>query len=181
VVRVRSEHTRGGAAARRLRLRARRFLAALGRSEADLSILLVGDAAIRRINRRWRGVDRATDVLSFPAAPVPVRALGGAALPPGGILGDVVISLDTASRRARRGGRPLSDELDRYLAHGLLHLLGLDHDRPHRAREMAAREEALLRGEGMVGEALGSGASRARTADHGMRARARARTRGSAS
>jgi probable rRNA maturation factor len=179
VVRVRSEHIRGGAAARRLRLRARRFLAAMGRSGADLSILLVGDRAIRRINRRWRGVDRATDVLSFPAAPIPLRARGGAALPPGWTLGDVVISLDTASRRARRDGRALSAELDRYLAHGLLHLLGLDHDRPRQAREMAAREEALLRGEGMVGEALGSGASRARIADRGTRARARTRGRAS--
>jgi probable rRNA maturation factor len=152
VVRIRSEHLRGGAAARRLRLRARRFLAALGRSGADLSILLVGDGAIRRINRRWRGVDRATDVLSFPAAPV--RARGGAGGPAPRILGDVVISLDTARRRAGGGGRALCGELDRYLAHGLLHLLGFDHQGPRQARRMAAREEALLGGRGMVGAVL---------------------------
>jgi probable rRNA maturation factor len=131
-----------------LRLRAGRFLAALKRPGAELSILLVGDRAMRRLNREWRGVDRPTDVLSFPAAPV----AGGPAA-----LGDVVVSLDTAERRAREEGRPVRAELDRYLAHGLLHLLGFDHARPRQAREMAARERALLEGEGMVGEVLGPG------------------------
>jgi len=143
-VRVRSEHARGGKAARRLRLRARRFLLALGRADADLSIVLAGDAALRRLNRAWRGIDRPTDVLSFPAAPSPGPE----------VLGDVVISLDTAVRRARGAGRGLGEEVDRCLAHGILHLLGCDHARPGPAREMARREEALLAGEGLVGAAL---------------------------
>jgi probable rRNA maturation factor len=148
-VRVRSEHARGGAAARRLRSSARRFLRALGRSGHELSVLVAGDAAIRRINREWRSVDRSTDVLSFPAA---VRVPGGG----GTLLGDVAISLDTAARRARAGGRPVAVELDRYLAHGLLHLLGFDHQRPAQARRMAAAEDALLSGEGLVAGAAGA-------------------------
>jgi probable rRNA maturation factor len=163
VVRVRSQHARGGAAARRLRLRARRFLGALGLTRAELSILIVGDAGMRRINREWRGVDQPTDVLSFPAARPGLPGAPGPGAPKGGarpahpvLLGDVVISLDTARRRARAEGRPPGAELDRYLAHGLLHLLGFDHRRPREAREMAVREETLLAGEGMVAAALGS-------------------------
>ena len=146
MVRVRTEHARGGAAASRLRRSARRFLAALGRPGAELSILICGDAAIRRLNREWRRIDRPTDVLSFPAAGLP--GAGGPAL-----LGDLAISLDTAARRARAEDRPLAHELDRYLAHGLLHLLGHDHHRPRERRVMAAAEEALLRGEGMIAAA----------------------------
>ena len=158
IVHSRSEHARGAAAARRLRDRARRFLAALGRDDAELSVLVTGDRAIRALNRAWRGKDRATDVLSFPHA----------APNPGPLLGDVVISFDTAARSARAAGRRVGAELDRYLAHGILHLLGHDHERPAAARRMAAAEDALV-GEGMV-----SGASRA-PADPG---RARQRRRG---
>ena len=92
---------------------------------------------MRRLNRAWRGKDHPTDVLSFPA--------GG----PGALLGDIVISLDTAQRAAREEGRRVGAELDRYLAHGLLHLLGHDHERPADARRMAEAEDALV-GEGMV-------------------------------
>jgi len=144
---VRCQHPRPGAAARRLRRSAGRFLAALGCQGADLSLLLAGDAALRRLNREWRGVDRATDVLSFPAAPGPGTPH----------LGDLALSLDTARRRARAEGRSPGAELDRYLAHGILHLLGFDHEQPGPARRMAAFEEQLLAGPGMVGEAKGSG------------------------
>jgi len=111
----------------------------------ELSLLLVGDGAIRTLNRRWRRRDKATDVLSFPAGPGP-RARGG--LRP---LGDVVISVDMAKRRAKADRRGLRQELERYLAHGLLHLLGHDHHRPQDARRMATWEGRLLQGEGMVG------------------------------
>ncbi|HEX9052383.1 MAG TPA: rRNA maturation RNase YbeY [Anaeromyxobacter sp.] len=145
IVRLSSEHPRGAAAARRLRTRAAAYLAALGRSDAELSILLVTDRRIRALNRAWRARDTATDVLSFPLGE-PAGA--------GELLGDVVISLDTAARRARADGRPVGAELDRYLAHGLLHLLGYDHERPAEAREMAAKEAELARAEGLVGAAL---------------------------
>jgi probable rRNA maturation factor len=145
IVHLSSEHPRGTSAARRLRARARTYLAAVGRDDAELSILLVTDRRIRVLNREWRGVDRATDVLSFPISEPPGS---------GALLGDVVISLDTAARRARAEARSVGSELDRYLAHGLLHLLGYDHDEPGDAREMAAKEAELARGEGLVGAAL---------------------------
>lgn len=137
------EHPQGSYAARVLRGKAREFLAKL-EIEAELSILVTSDPGIRRLNREFRGIDRATDVLSFP---------GGEALPgQDPYLGDLAISLDTARRRAREDGRPLSAELARYLAHGLLHLLGYDHEvSPEEARRMAAMEAALLGEEGMLG------------------------------
>lgn len=144
-VRVSSEHPGGAAAARRLAARARAFLRALGRDDGELSVLLTTDRRIRALNRRWRELDRATDVLSFPLSEPPGH---------GPWLGDVVISLDTAVRRARGDGRRLRQELDRYLAHGLLHLLGRDHRTPSEARRMARAESRLVRGEGLVGRAL---------------------------
>lgn len=145
IVRVLCEHPRGRAAAARLRRRARAFLGALGRDGAELSILLVGDRGMRRLNRSWRGEDVPTDVLSFAAAP-----------PAGPLLGDVVISLDTAARVARAERRPVGDELDRYLVHGLLHLLGFDHEGPREARRMAQAEQEVLGGSGMVDEGPGA-------------------------
>ena len=166
IVRLTSEHPRGAAAARRLRARAATFLAALGREDAELSILLVTDRRIRGLNRAWRARDAATDVLSFPLSE-PAGA--------GELLGDVVISLDTAARRARAERRPVGAELDRYLAHGLLHLLGFDHERPADARAMAAKEAELADAEGLVGAALRRRAGR----DQARKASPPGRRRGS--
>ena len=107
--------------------------------------------AIRALNRTWRRKDRPTDVLSFPAGdPLP----GSTGPRP---LGDVILSLDTARRAGPRppARRSAGAELDLYLAHGLLHLLGHDHHRPADARRMAALEARLLGGPGMVHGALG--------------------------
>jgi probable rRNA maturation factor len=144
-VRLSVEHPKGRALARRLRVRAAEMLAAVGREEAELSLVLVGDRRIRALNRAWREVDRATDVLSFPLSDPPGI---------GPLLGDVVISVETAARRARDEGRLASRELERYLAHGLLHLLGFDHERPGDARRMATMEARLAHDEGLVGAAL---------------------------
>ena len=143
---LRSEHPSGNALARRVRARVRALLQALGRPEAGLSILLTTDGRIRTLNRRWRSVDHATDVLSFPADDPPGS---------GPHLGDLAVSLDIASRRARRAGHSLGDEVDRYLVHGILHLVGHDHHRPGEAREMARLEDQLLGSVGMVAESLG--------------------------
>jgi probable rRNA maturation factor len=144
LVLVRSDHRQGAYAARLLRQRARGFLAQLSLEDVELSIVVTTDARIHTLNRKWRKVDRPTDVLSFPAGEGPTL--------PGERrwLGDVVISLDTARRRAREDGRPLAGELSRYLAHGLLHLLGHDHHEPKEAARMAKAEAMLLGGEGMV-------------------------------
>jgi probable rRNA maturation factor len=130
---------RDPALVRRLARSGRRLLDALRLPEAELSLLLVSDAVMRRLNRAWRGRDRATDVLSFAQAEGP----GGA---PPGLLGDVVISLDTARRQAAERAASLGSELDRLLVHGVLHLLGYDHERsPAEARRMRRRERALAR------------------------------------
>ncbi len=127
------------ALAARLRRRARRLLEALRLPDADLSIVLVSDLEMRRLNRRWRGQDRPTDVLAFAQAE-------GAGAPPEGLLGDVVISVDTARRQAAARGHALGVEAEHLLVHGVLHLLGYDHERsPAEARRMQRRERALVR------------------------------------
>ncbi|HCF58151.1 MAG TPA: rRNA maturation RNase YbeY, partial [Myxococcales bacterium] len=141
---VRSEHPEGAYAVRVLRQGSRLFLARLGLDEVELSVVVTTDAEIRTLNRKWRKKDRSTDVLSFPAGDGPVL--------PGQKrwLGDVVLSLDTARARAQDDGRPVSAELSRYLAHGLLHLLGHDHHAPGEAGRMARAEAGLLRAGGGV-------------------------------
>ncbi|MBN1208568.1 MAG: rRNA maturation RNase YbeY [Myxococcaceae bacterium] len=147
-------HAQGQALARLLVSLGRTYMERLGLRGCELSLSLVGDRAIRRLNRTWRKKDKATDVLSFPAGELPKGTPGPRQL------GDVVISLDTAKRQAKEYGRSLEAEVSRYLAHGLLHLLGYDHERPQDARKMAALEEKLLGEGGMVADA--ARASRAR-------------------
>ena len=101
----------------------------------EVSVLFCADGRMRTLNRRWRGLDRPTDVLSFPAAS------GGAG--EDGFLGDIVISVPYASRSARRREEPPAREIDRLLVHGLLHLAGYDHETDH--GEMDALE-ARVRG-----------------------------------
>jgi probable rRNA maturation factor len=126
------------ALARRLAGRARRMLDVLGLGSAELSLMLVSDRVMHDLNRDWRGKDRATDVLAF--------AQGEDGPGPEGLLGDVVISVDTARRQAVSLGHSLVVEADRLLVHGLLHLLGYDHERsPAEARRMQRKERAILR------------------------------------
>jgi probable rRNA maturation factor len=115
-----------GARLRALLRRAARKLGVTG----ELALVLAGDARLRSLNRRYRGKDRATDVLSFPGA-------GGDE----GV-GDVVISVDSARRNARRLGRSLPEELDVLALHGFLHTLGYDHEKDDGEMD---RLEALLR------------------------------------
>ncbi len=103
----------------------------------EVSILLSTDRTLRRLNREFRGMDKPTDVLSFPAAEVPKLKNTQP------ISGDLAISLDTAARQARSFGHTLETELRVLILHGLLHLAGFDHEMDH--GEMAAREEELRR------------------------------------
>lgn len=109
---------------RMLEILASRILRDLGRVDGELSLYLTDDAQIRELNREYRGVDRATDVLSFS------QQEGEALFPTGGpcLLGDVVISMDRAGEQAREFGTELDVELRRLLVHGVLHLLGYDHE-----------------------------------------------------
>ncbi len=128
----------------RLQRRARAHLNALELSRCELSLTLVKDKEIRALNKKWRRKDKATDVLSFPAGDMPGQ--------PRRPLGDVIISVDTAKRQAKEFQNSLQHELDRYLAHGLLHLLGFDHLRPRDAEKMARAEVKLLGRGGMLSE-----------------------------
>jgi probable rRNA maturation factor len=129
---------------RRLRLSrvhalAENILRASGSARTDLSLLLVGDRSMQRLNRRYRRKDRTTDVLAFPMRKQHVRPLSN-------LLGDVVISLPQAVRQARQAGHSLEHELTLLVIHGLLHLLGYDHERSAReARRMSRRESLVLR------------------------------------
>lgn len=124
---------------RRLRRRAVGILRAIERPEAELSVALVGDAEIAELNERYRGVARPTDVLSFSLLE------GAHAERRGALLGDVVVSLETAARQARRRRRSLDEEVLRLLVHGVLHLTGHDHRRANEARAMRAEERRVLR------------------------------------
>jgi probable rRNA maturation factor len=130
------------------RRRARALLAAAGLADTGLSLSFVGDRAIRTLNREHRGKDAPTDVLSFPLFEpfaLPSAAAKGGAHGPERLLGDVVISLDTAARQARDYDASLNDEIERLLIHGILHLIGHDHERPGERRRMV-REERRLAG-----------------------------------
>jgi probable rRNA maturation factor len=129
------------AVGRALAARLRAALRLLHRSRSRVTLLLTVDAEIRALNRRYRKLDRATDVLSFHQ-----QELRGEADPAGGgiFLGDIVISVETALRRA--SGRRLSGELARIAMHGLCHIFGHDHVRPAQATAMRRVEDRLLRG-----------------------------------
>ena len=126
-----------GVSAREMTRRARAMLAGLKLPTAELSIVLTGDDQIKKLNRQWRKKNKATDVLAFALREGEFGALSG------DLLGDVVISIPTARRQAEEAGRPLVAEVTMLLAHGLLHLLGWDHDTVAKDRAMR-RETDLL-------------------------------------
>ncbi len=118
----------------RLARAARAALASVGRAGGTVEVLVVGDDEIRRLNAAWRGVRRRTDVLAF-SLEVPG---------PSPLMGQIVISADTARRQARRLRVPLPLELDLLVTHGVLHLVGYDDRNPGEARLMHVRERQIL-------------------------------------
>jgi probable rRNA maturation factor len=124
-----------------LRRRALLMLASLDLPGAELSIVLTDDAGIQDLNRDYRHKDKPTDVLAF--AMREGEAMPGA--PPEEILGDVVISLETACRQAAARRRDPLAEVTFLLAHGLLHLVGYDHQTDEEEREMNAATRRLVR------------------------------------
>lgn len=125
--------------ARSVKRRAERMLSSLGKARAELSIVLTDDRQIEVLNRAHRRKAKPTDVLAFP--------MDAAGAGPSGkmqLLGDVVISLDTAARQARARRRPLMDEVTHLLAHGILHLAGFDHRTDAEERRMDEATRALV-------------------------------------
>ncbi len=103
---------------------------------AEVAILFGDDAAIRALNRDWRGIDKATNVLSFPAASPPPPAAPH--------LGDVALAFETCAREAAAEGKTLADHATHLIVHGVLHLVGFDHERAEDAERMEAAERRAL-------------------------------------
>ncbi|HEX3467207.1 MAG TPA: rRNA maturation RNase YbeY [Candidatus Elarobacter sp.] len=146
-----ANRTRGsGLDTRGLAATVERLLAAIGEDGSSLSLTFVRDDAIRELNRAHRGKDAPTDVLSFPifapdafdrrAQTRPrARESGG----PERMLGDIVVSVDTAAQQAAAYDAPLEREVERLLIHGVLHLAGHDHLEADERRRMEAEERRL--------------------------------------
>ncbi len=117
-----------------------------GLEEAELSIVLSDDSAIRKLNKTYRGVDRATDVLSFSQRE---GEDGDSDL---AVLGDIVISLDRAHEQAREYGHSFEREMGFLVVHGILHLLGWDHEKADEEAVMMAKTEEILKEIGLVRE-----------------------------
>ena len=117
--------------------RARAIAAAAQCEQFEISIVLTDDDQIQNLNRMYRGKDRPTDVLAFAMREGDFSSVAGE------LLGDVVVSVPTARRQALQQRRPLLDEVTMLLAHGILHLLGWDHDTAARDRRMRAETDRL--------------------------------------
>lgn len=144
----------------------RALMRAAGEDEAAISVTLVNDDAIQAINREHRGKDKPTDVLSFPfhapherapkiskgaatSSARPQRAKPAGSPEPEHHLGDIVISVDTARRQASDYDAPLQSEIYRLLIHGLLHVLGHDHEEAGERARMEREERRLADAIGM--------------------------------
>jgi probable rRNA maturation factor len=122
----------------RLQTLAQHILSEAGAADTELSVSVVGDRRMRRLNRQYRGLDRSTDVLAFAMREAPKASRS--------MLGDVVISIDTAFRQARAAKHSVDREVVMLLIHGILHLLGYDHERnPREAHKMQGKEQAVIR------------------------------------
>ncbi|MBU4232525.1 MAG: rRNA maturation RNase YbeY [Proteobacteria bacterium] len=122
----------------KLRKKTAKILSALGLSDRELSLTLINDRAMAHLNRETFGRRGPTNVIAFPLDDTP--SLGG----PPALLGEVVISLQTTRRQAQEFGWPWQELLDFFLIHGILHLLGHDHEEPAAAARMDARAWELM-------------------------------------
>lgn len=130
--------------------------------KGEVGLVIAGEERVRELNRNYRGLDEATDVLSFPFFKFPTstphprgggleKAAFNFVTPPDGVLhlGEVIVCYPQAARQAQEQGHSLGRELALLVIHGVLHLLGYDHEEPEQEREMRAREEAALGGLGL--------------------------------
>jgi probable rRNA maturation factor len=118
----------------------------------ELCVVLTDDAAIRSLNRAWRGIDAPTNVLAFPAKP---------SAPEVAHLGDIVIAYETTQAEAAAAAKPLGDHVAHLAVHGFLHLLGYDHQADEEATEMEQLERMLLARLG-IGDPYGPACDRRR-------------------
>lgn len=116
-------------------------LEACGEPEARVCVLLTDDAAVQKLNAQFRGKDKPTNVLSFPAPEIPGD--------PAPQLGDLALAGETCRREALEEGKTVQDHLSHLIVHGVLHLCGYDHETPEEAEEMEDFEREILRGLGI--------------------------------
>ena len=126
---------------------ARAALANLGLDEVELSLYLTDDSTVHNLNREYRGVDKTTDVLSFS------QREGENSDQLDGLLGDVVISIEQARRQSVDYGHSMAREVGFLTVHGVLHLLGWDHELPDDEQRMMAKTEEILVSVGLTREA----------------------------
>lgn len=121
-------------------------LAQAGFAGGEMSLVIAGDEMLRQLNRDYRGIDAATDVLSFSSQEESDEAEGAFVQSPEAeaYLGDVIISYPTAARQAESAGHPIADELCLLAVHGTLHLLGYDHATPAEEADMWDVQAATL-------------------------------------
>lgn len=110
------------------------------RDDAEVSLLFADDVAVHALNKRFRGVDKATNVLSFPGTGDAETA---------DFLGDIAIAFETSAREAADEGKTLSNHVAHLIAHGFLHLLGFDHETDEEAEDMEAMERDILKSLGV--------------------------------
>ena len=109
--------------------------------ESELAIMLTDDVGIQTLNRNWRGIDKPTNVLSFPALqPSGPRKAGDAPR----MLGDIAIAYETTRREADEEQKPFGHHLSHLAVHGFLHLIGHDHEQDHEAEAMESLEREIL-------------------------------------
>ncbi|SIQ70281.1 probable rRNA maturation factor [Rhizobium sp. RU20A] len=113
------------------------------RQPVEVSLVFTNDAEIRTINAQWRGFDKPTNVLSFPASPIQPGDM------PGPMLGDIIIAQETVAREASEQEKPFEAHLTHLLVHGFLHLFGYDHVDEDDAEEMEGLETRILAGLGL--------------------------------
>jgi probable rRNA maturation factor len=115
-------------------------IGAAAATRSELSVVFTDDAHIRSLNAGWRGKDKPTNVLSFPA----FSGSGSKVLPP--MLGDVVLACETVTSEALNEGKPLADHMTHLIVHGILHLIGYDHEDDAEAEMMEQAERRILAG-----------------------------------
>jgi probable rRNA maturation factor len=148
-----------GTLRRHLERRVAAMLSLLQLEKAELSLVLSGDAQIQELNKVYRGKDKPTDVLAFPMREGDFGRFHAAH--PARLLGDVIVSVPTAVRQAREAKRDTLGEITMLVAHGLLHLLGWDHETAAKDKKMRAETDRLV----VAAEAADS--LRVRTAQRG--------------
>lgn len=127
--------------------------AALPAAETTATVALSCDAEVRGLNKSWRGLDKATNVLSFPSAQAPQGAAGAA---DARFLGDIILAEETLAREAEEMGIAVADHFRHLVLHGLLHLLGHDHEQEGEAAEMEGLETRILASLGVADPYAGS-------------------------